>query len=74
MVAAQLFNERAGLLNQPVHGCVTTGESWQFLRLDAQELVIDPVRRYIDRLESVLAALLAAVGFAGSDLIPTSSA
>ncbi len=63
MVAAQVFNERAGLMGRPVYGCVTTGEDWQFLRLEAQELVIDPARRYIDRLGSVLAALLAAVGF-----------
>lgn len=62
LVAAQLFNERAGLTGRPVHGCVTTGEDWQFLRLDGQELVIDPRRRYIDRLGAVLAALLAAVG------------
>ena len=64
LVAAQLFNERAGQPASPVFGCVTTGEDWQFLRLDGSELTIDPARRYIDRLGSVLAALLAAVGFA----------
>ena len=61
MVAAQLFNERAEQLGRPVFGCVTTGEDWQFLRLDGQELVIDPSRRYIKRVGAVLAALLAAV-------------
>ena len=65
MVAAQVFNERAGLVGRPMFGCVTTGEDWQFLRLEGQELVIDPSRRYIDRLGSVLAALLAAVGLPG---------
>ena len=62
MVAAQLFNERAGQPGRPVFGCVTTGEDWQFLRLEGQELVIDPSRRYINRVGSVLSALLAAVG------------
>ena len=62
LVAARLFNERAGLAERPVFGCVTTGEDRQFLRLDGQELVIDPSRRYINRVGSVLAALLAAVG------------
>ena len=62
LVAAQLFNERAGLANRRVFGCVTTGEDWQFLRLDGQEMVIDPSRRYINRVGSVLEALLAAVG------------
>ncbi len=64
LVAAQLFNDRAGLAGRPVHGCVTTGEDWQFLRLDGQELVIDPHRRYINRVGSILAGLLAAVGLA----------
>ena len=57
MVAAQIFNERAGQPGRPVYGCVTTGEDWQFLRLDGQDLVIDPSRRYINRVGSVLAAV-----------------
>ena len=61
MVAARLFNERAGEPAGPVYGCVTTGEAWQFLRLDEAGLVIDPARRYINRVGEVLAALLAAV-------------
>ena len=66
MVAAQLFNERAGGTARAVFGCVTTGEDWQFLRLEGQELVIDPSRRYINQVGSVLAALLAAVGIPAS--------
>jgi hypothetical protein len=34
MIAVQLFNERAGEAEKPIFGCVTTGEDWQFLRLD----------------------------------------
>ncbi len=74
MVAAQLFNERARLSGRPVHGCVTTGDVWQFLRLDGQELVIDPARRSIDRLETVLAALMAGVGLAGGAWPPLGTA
>ena len=66
LVAARIFNERAGVIDGPVHGCVTTGEDWQFLRLDGNELVIDPERRYINRLDTILAAILAAVGFGGA--------
>ena len=65
LVAAELFNERAGQPGRPVFGCVTTGEDWQFLRLAGHELVIDPTRRYINRVGSVLAALLAALGLPG---------
>ena len=62
MVAAQLFNERAGQAGRPIFGCVTTGEDWQFLRLEGQELVIDPTRRYINQVGVVLASLMTAVG------------
>ena len=46
LVAARLFNERAGGPPRAVYGCVTTGTEWQFLRLDESGLVIDPARRY----------------------------
>ena len=61
MVAAQIFNERSGQ-KEAVYGCVTTGEDWQFLRLEGQAVVIDTMRRYINDVASVLAALLASVG------------
>ncbi len=61
MIAAQIFNERAGRIARPVFGCVTTGEDWQFLRLDGSVLVIEASRRYINQVGAVLAALLAAV-------------
>jgi hypothetical protein len=54
MVAARTFNERAG---QParVFGCVTTGEDWQFLRLDDAVAAYDTTRRYINDLGGLLA-------------------
>jgi hypothetical protein len=58
MVAAQLFNERAGHTGV-VYGCVTTGEDWQFLRLDGQKVLIDTTRRYINDVGSILAAFIA---------------
>jgi len=58
MVAAQLFNERAGQRGV-VYGCVTTGEDWQFLRLEGQTVLIDTTRRYINDVGSILAAFLA---------------
>ena len=58
MVAAQIFNERAGHPGV-VYGCVTTGEDWQFLRLEGQSVVIDSSRRYINDVGSILAVFLA---------------
>ena len=61
MVAAQLFNERAGEPIRLVFGCVTTGEVWQFLRLDASAVIIDRVRLFIDNVGGILAALQAII-------------
>ena len=49
-----------------VYGCVTTGEDWQFLRLDGQAVIIDTTRRYINDVGSILAAFLSITGPAGS--------
>lgn len=57
MVAARLFNERAGEPPRPLFGCVTTGEVWQFLKLDGVEVVIDSTRLFIDNVGGLLAVL-----------------
>lgn len=57
MVAVRLFNERAGQPLAAVHGCVTTGENWQFLRLTDTIVTIDRGRFYIDNVGLILAAL-----------------
>ena len=59
MVGARLFNERAGELPRPLYGCVTTGDDWQFLRLDAATVLIDPNLLFIDNLSGILATLRA---------------
>ncbi len=60
MTAARLFNERAGAAG-PVYGAVTTGEAWQFLRLDGSALTLHTGRLFIDNLGGVLAALQASL-------------
>ncbi len=62
MVAARMFNEKAGIANQPIYGCVTTGENWQFMRLMGTVAEVDSDRFYLDNIGGILAALLRAVG------------
>jgi len=62
MVAARAFNEKTGIADHPVFGCVTTGEAWQFLRLIGTSVELNPDRFYLDNLGGILAALLRAVG------------
>lgn len=64
MVAARTFHEAAGQTGAPLSGCVTTGESWQFLRLVGDVVELDGRRFYLDNVAGVLGALLAVVAAA----------
>src|SRR5262245_16032655 len=59
MVAAHHFNRAAGRGGFPVFGCVTTGETWQFLRLVEPAALLDRRRYYLDDVAGILGALLA---------------
>jgi len=59
MVGARKFNEAAGRTTSPVYGCVTTGETWQFLRLADQAALLNRDRYYLDNVGGILRALLA---------------
>ncbi|HET6881066.1 MAG TPA: hypothetical protein VFI31_12970 [Pirellulales bacterium] len=59
MVAARIFNQRSGQGESPVYGCVTTGETWQFLRLEGQTALLNRQRYYLDNVGNVLGAFLA---------------
>jgi len=61
MVGARMFNENAGKPGAHVFGCVTTGEAWQFLRLEPAAVSIDRARYYIDNVGAILAVLQAII-------------
>jgi len=56
MVGAKLMNARQDV-NHPIYGCVTTGEDWQFLKLEEQILYIDSDRYYINEVDKILGCL-----------------
>jgi hypothetical protein len=63
MVAADLFNQAAGREGISVFGCVTTGEAWQFLRLNGTAALMDRQRYDIDNVGPILGIVRAiAVG------------
>src|SRR5262245_16468089 len=47
LVGARMFNERHHTPVEPLFGCVTTGEAWQFLRLENNSLTLDTRRYFI---------------------------
>jgi hypothetical protein len=59
MVAARKFNEAAGRAQFPVYGCVTTGETWQFLRLMDRAALLNRDRYYLDNVTGILGVLVA---------------
>jgi len=57
MVAIQAFNERNGVVLPAVHGLVTTGSIWRFLRLVGRNAWIDRQEYYLHDLGRILGVL-----------------
>ena len=62
MFAARQFNAARGESDRPVFGCVTTGETWQFVRLTSSDLTLHTDRLFIDNVGELLAALQVSLG------------
>ncbi len=58
LIAAQRFNEREGNDLPCVYGVVTTGNIWRFLKLQGQDLSIDQLEYYVDRIATILGILV----------------
>jgi hypothetical protein len=58
MVAARIFNERGAGESKMVHGAVTTGSNWRFLKLDGTQVFIDPPEYYLDQVGKILGILV----------------
>jgi hypothetical protein len=58
MIAANLFNRRAGLAIPVIHGAVSSGHDWQFLKLVDNQVFIDKSVYYIDQPGKILGILL----------------
>ena len=57
LVAAQRFNARAGLPPRPLHGIVSSGFQWRFLRLDGIRAQVDQAEYHIDRIRKIFGIL-----------------
>ena len=62
MVAIRLFNEREGTTVPAVHGCVTSGSNWRFLKLEGTTLRIDRPEYYLRDAGKILAILVQIAG------------
>ena len=57
MLAAHIFNERKGNPMPHIHGAVTNGFTWQFLKLENNILYIDSQRYGTANLPQLLGAI-----------------
>jgi hypothetical protein len=64
MYAARISNERTGERSGPVHGVVSTGAAWKFLRIDRDEVRLDRQEYFIDNLPKIMGILKAIAGSA----------
>jgi hypothetical protein len=58
MVAVRMYNEQEQHPVPLVHGCVTTGEAWQFIRMEETVLTVDAERYYIREVNKILGILV----------------
>lgn len=58
MLAARLFNQRENNPTDLVHGAVTTGTDWKFLKLEGQTAFIDVSDYYIKEINKILGILV----------------
>ncbi len=63
MVGARKFNNIEGTDIETIFGAVTTGELWQFLKLDGNKIYTDTVRYYIGNPDKLLGILQSIVDF-----------
>lgn len=62
MVGAQRFNRREGTPIDPVHGGVTTGQNWRFLRLSGTVVTLDLQEYTLAEADKLLGILTHVVG------------
>jgi hypothetical protein len=62
MLAAQIFNARAGNEIESLYGAVTTGNLWKFLKLTERVAIIDQREYHLNELEKLLGVLLHIIG------------
>lgn len=62
MVGAQRFNARQKSAISVIHGSVSDGTNWKFMRLDGTALTIDLTEYHISQVDRIMGILLHVVG------------
>ncbi len=62
LVGAQRFNQRSGINEPHLYGCVTTGTAWRFVRLSGTTLTVGLTEYTFDQLDKLLGILAFIMG------------
>ena len=54
MVGAKIFNQNEENQIHIIYGCVTTGEDWQFMKIEENIIFMDTNRYYISELHKII--------------------
>jgi hypothetical protein len=57
MIAAQLYNQNQEQAIPVIYGCVTSGRLWQFLKLEGNQITIDPTNYSLLPVQKILGIL-----------------
>ncbi|MEH2293147.1 hypothetical protein [Nostoc sp.] len=58
MIAAQIFNQRAGNDIKVIYGVVTSGTAWKFLTLEQNTVCIDSIEYHVNAVDKILGIIL----------------
>ncbi len=56
LIGAKIFNDEGNVHLDKIYGCVTTGDTWKFLALIENTIIIDTKKYYLGNLEELLGA------------------
>jgi hypothetical protein len=62
LVGGQRFNQRSGIIEPHLYGCVTTGTAWRFMRLSETTLTVGLTEYTFDQLDQLLGILAFIMG------------
>ena len=62
MIAAQIFNDRKNIPIKTIHGIVTTGSLWNFVRLEGKTAFVDSKEYSIENPHKIMGILMNMVG------------
>ncbi len=54
LLGARIFNERKGVIIEKLYGCSTTGDDWQFLKLENDIIYVDNRKYYLGEVDELL--------------------